>query len=85
MTDAKNRPIGRTGTHAGNQTAAEMHFAIGLGNLEFTAVLRIDIVQKKQMHYLESERTEPKVPPRFSQILQKQDNGRDNFGLAPGG
>ena len=86
LTDSKNRPLGRTGTHAGNQTAAGTGTSQStLGNLEFTAVLRIDIVQKKQMHYLESERTEPKVPPRFSQILQKQDNGRDNFGLAPGG
>jgi hypothetical protein len=85
LTDAKNRPLGRTGTHSANQTAAGTGDSQStLGNLEFTAVLRIDIVQKKQMHYLESERTEPKVPPRFSQILQKQDGGRSNFGLAPG-
>lgn len=85
LTDAKNRPLGRTGTHSGNQTAAGTGTSQStLGNLEFTAVLRIDIVQKKQMHYLESERTEPKIPRRFSQILQKQDGGRDNFGLAPG-
>ena len=85
LTDAKNRPLGRTGTHSGNQTAAGTGTSQStLGNLEFTAVLRIDIVQKKQMNYLESERQEPKVPPRFSQILQKFDGGRDNFGLAPG-
>ncbi len=85
LTDAKNRPLGRTGTHAGNQTAAGTGTSQStLGNLDFTAVLRIDIIMKKQMHYLESKRTEPRVPPRFSGILQKQDGGRDNFGLSPG-
>ena len=85
LTDSKNRPLGRTGTHSGNQTAAGTGTAQStLGNLEFTAVLRVDIIQKRHPHSLESQRMEPSIPARFSQILQKQGNGKDEFGKAPG-
>lgn len=80
LTDAKNRPIGRTGTHANNQTAAGTGTSQStLGNLEFTAVLRIDIVQKRNVNHLDAPRQEPNVPARFSTILQKQAFGEAQF------
>ena len=85
LTDSKNRPLGRTGTHAGNQTAAGTGTTQStLGNLEFTAVLRVDIIQKRHPKSFESQKIEPRIPARFSQILQKQSNGKDEFGKSPG-
>ncbi len=84
LTDAKNRPLGRANgssslTAAGTGTAQST-----LGNLEFTAVLRIDIIQKREVNALNSQKIEPRIPARFSQILQKQGNGKDEFGKSPG-
>lgn len=85
LTDSKNRPLGRIGTHASNLTAAGTGTKQStLGNLEFTAVLSVDIVQKHHPHSLESLRIEPRIPARFSSILQKQSGGKDEFGKAPG-
>jgi len=84
VTDAKNRPIGRIGTQINETAAGTGTKQSTLGNLEFTAVIRFDIIQKKHMHYLETQKEEPSVFPRFSSILNKQDNGRSGYGLSPG-
>lgn len=56
-----------------------------LGNLEFTAIIRIDIIKKRSVHYLETEKEERDVPARFSNgVTNFQRFGRDTFGMAPG-
>ena len=76
LTDSRNRPLVRSGS--GTQQAT-------LGNLEFSAVIRIDVIKKKQVNELETVRHEPSVPARFSNgVTNQQRYGKDTFGKAPG-
>jgi len=67
LTDSRNRPIGRKLTHNVDQTA----FGSGtqqstLGNLEFSACVRIDIIRKRQANEFATSKHQPSVPARFS-------------------
>ena len=67
LTDSRNRPIGRKLTHNVSQTA----FGSGsqqstLGNLEFSACVRIDIIRKRQANEFATSKHQPSVPARFS-------------------
>ena len=60
LTDSRNRPIGRKLTHNdGTQQST-------LGNLEFSACVRIDIIRKRQANEFATSKHQPSVPARFS-------------------
>lgn len=86
LTDAKNRPIGRTTdtTHPNTATGTGTQQSTA-GNLSFSAVLRFDILKKRTVQHLETQKSEPNVPARFSNgVTNQQRFGKDMFGVAPG-
>ena len=73
LTDARNRDLPRYTNQATT------------GNLEFTAVIRFDVIQKLQHNEFRTQRIEPPIPARFSHGVVKQFNdGRNQFGRDPG-
>ena len=66
LTDSKNRLIGRRNTGSDTATATGTRQSI-LGNLNFSAVLRFDIVKNKNVDHLKSQHHEPNIPARFSE------------------
>lgn len=55
------------------------------GNMEFTAVIRVDIIKKRQVKELETTPYEPNLPARFSNgVVLQQRNGKDMFSVGPG-
>jgi hypothetical protein len=86
LTDAKNRPIGRSTSSTNPNTATGSGNAQStLGNLSFSAVIRFDIIKKRTVDHLETEHYKPTVPARFSNgVTNQQRFGKDTFGMAPG-
>ena len=84
LTDAKNRPIGRSTTNSNTATGSG-NAQSTLGNLSFSAVIRFDIIKKRTVDHLETEHYKPTVPARFSNgVTNQQRFGKDTFGMAPG-
>ena len=83
LTDSRNRPIGR---NAVSNTATGSGFEQStLGNLNFSAVIRFDIVKSKNVAHLETQHDVPNVPARFSSGIVKQlRDGQDTFFKNPG-
>lgn len=83
LTDSRNRPIGRkTETNTATGSGREQST---LGNLNFSAVIRFDIVKRRTVQHLETEHYKPNVPARFSNgIVNQLRNGKDTFGMSPG-
>ena len=89
LTDSHNRPIARkagsgslTATGSGTQQAT-------LGNLQFSCVLRIDIIKKYDLkHNLREQNEQLDIPARFSNGLVTQMRGgfagTGSFGKPPG-
>ena len=86
LTDARNRPIGRTtATTHPNTASGTGSQQSTLGNLNFSAVIRFDIIKKRTVQHLETEHHQPNVPARFSNgVTNQQRFGKDTFGMAPG-
>lgn len=86
LTDAKNRPIGRSTSSANQNTATGSGNAQStLGNLSFSAVIRFDIIKKRSVEHLQTEHHKPNVPARFSNgVTNQQRFGKDTFGMGPG-
>ena len=86
LTDAKNRPIGRSTSSTNPNTATGSgNSQSTLGNLSFSAVIRFDIIKKRTVDHLETEHYKPTVPARFSNgVTNQQRFGKDTFGMAPG-
>ena len=75
LTDKHNRDI--RDTQKPNQ--------VKTGNMNFSAVIRVDIIKRKDVQRLETQRAEPNIPARFSNgIVNQQRNGKDMFNVAPG-
>lgn len=84
LTDAKNRPIGRS-TENQNTATGTGNAQSTLGNLSFSAVIRFDIIKKRTVEHLQTQHHEPTVPARFSNgVTNQQRFGKDTFGMAPG-
>ena len=83
VTDARNRLIARrslTNTASGSGDSQST-----LGNLNFSAVIRFDIVKYKKIEHLESEHYKSTVPARFSNgVVNQLRGGKDTFGVGPG-
>jgi hypothetical protein len=86
LTDAKNRPIGRSTSSTNPNTATGSgNSQSTLGNLSFSAVIRFDIIKKRTVDHLETEHYKPTVPARFSNgVTNQQRFGKDTFGMGPG-
>ena len=86
LTDSKGRKLGRTSTQRDLGTAAgltdtnldfESNEQNKTGNLNFTAVIRVDIVKNKSPIKLESEGVLPPKPAREAQsVITWSDYGR---------
>jgi len=83
LTDSHNRPIGRkTET---NTATGEGREQSTLGNLNFSAVIRFDIVKRRTVQMLETEHYKPNMPARFSNgIVNQLRNGQDTYFKNPG-
>ena len=84
LTDAKNRPLGRAfgsplETASGTGTAQS-----SLGNLSFSAVIRVDIVQQREIKELETRPTPQTTAARFDNLLIQPKFGRDGYGSGVG-
>ena len=89
LTDSKGRKLGRTSQQRDLGTAAgltdsglnfESNTQNKTGNLNFTAVIRVDIVKNRSPIKLESEGVMPPRPAREAQsVLVWQDYGRPKF------
>lgn len=86
LTDSHNRPIGRkTETNTATGSGSDAKEQSTLGNLNFSAVIRFDIVKRRTVQHLETEHYKPNVPARFSNgIVNQLRNGKDTFGMSPG-
>ena len=84
LTDQHNRPLCRR-NNASETAAGTGDHQSTFGNLQFSAVLRIDIIKQRQVTELESKPHEPNIPARFSNgITLQQRNGKNLFGVGPG-
>ena len=73
LTDSSNRPLPAI---SGQST---------LGNLNFSAVIRFDIVKTRNVQHLETEHYQPSVPARFSHGVVKQlRDGQNTYFKNPG-
>lgn len=89
LTDSKGRKLGRTSTQRDLGTAAgltdntltfESNLQNKTGNLNFTAVIRVDIVKNRSPIKLESEGILPPKPAREAQsVLTWSDYGRPKY------
>jgi hypothetical protein len=83
VTDARNRLIARKSlTNTASGSGKEQST---LGNLNFSAVIRFDIIKSKKIEHLESEHYKSTVPARFSNgVVNQLRGGKDTFGVGPG-
>lgn len=89
LTDSKGRSLGRRSNQNSSGTCAGLLAASGdfeqndqstLGNLNFTGVLRIDIIRNRMPVKLETERIKPMKPQREAGgILTWQDYGNPKY------
>tara|TARA_X000001036_G_C20572168_1_gene763121 strand:- start:3 stop:968 length:966 start_codon:yes stop_codon:yes gene_type:complete len=85
LTDSHNRPIARTTNSLSNTATGTGFEQSTLGNLNFSAVIRFDIIKKRTVQHLESEHYVPNIPARFSNgIVNKLRDGENTFGKSPG-
>jgi len=85
LTDSKGRKLGRRSSERDTGTAAGLADGNGnfenltqstLGNLSFTAVIRIDIIRNSMPQKLQTEPPKPLLPARLGQsVYQFQDQG----------
>ena len=84
LTDQHNRSLCRQ-NNASETAAGTGDHQSTEGNLQFSAVLRIDIIKQRQVTELESKPYEANIPARFSNgITLQQRNGKNLFGVGPG-
>ena len=84
LTDRHNRPLGRpfgnpTYTASGSGTNQST-----LGNLSFSAVIRVDVIQQRHIKELESEPVPQTTASRFDNVLTHPKFGRDSYGFGVG-
>ena len=84
LTDRHNRPLGRayrssslTATGTGTKQST-------LGNLSFSAVIRLDIIQQRHILELDTPSIPQTTPSRFENLLIQPKNGRNTYGFGVG-
>ena len=84
LTDAKNRPLGRVFGSSNNTATGSGTEQSTLGNLSFSAVIRVDIVQQREIKELESKPLTHTTAARFDNVLAQPKFGRDAYGSGVG-
>ena len=88
LTDAKNRPLGRVFGSSTNSTTTGITGSgteqSTLGNLSFSAVIRVDVVQQRQIKELETKPLTHTTAARFDNVLAQPKFGRDAYGTGVG-
>ena len=76
LTDSKGRPLGRPSGSASKTAAGTGTAQSTLGNLSFTATLRIDVIQASQPNELQTPPIPRPIPGRFIRPVEWQDYGK---------
>lgn len=84
LTDRHNRPLGR-GINSSSKTASGSGTEQStLGNLSFSAVIRVDVIQQRHIKELETKPTINNTAERFDKVLSQPKFGRNAYGSGPG-
>ena len=84
LTDAKNRPLSRAFGSPLNTASGTGTEQSTLGNLSFSAVIRVDVVQQRQVKELETPPITHSTAARFENVLIQPKFGRDGYGSGVG-
>ncbi len=80
VTDARNRALGRALGSSSNTASGTGTAQSTLGNLSFSAVIRVDIVQQREIKELETRPTPQTTAARFDNLLIQPKFGKDGYG-----
>ena len=84
LTDRHNRPLGRAFNSSALTASGSGTKQSTLGNLSFSAVIRVDVVQQRQIHELETTPVPERTASRFENVLSQPKFGRDSYGFGVG-
>lgn len=84
LTDRHNRPLGR-GIDSSSKTASGSGAEQStLGNLSFSAVIRVDVIQQRHIRELETAPAPNATAERFDNLLSYPKFGRNSYGFGVG-
>ena len=84
LTDRHNRFLGREFNQSGNTASGTGTLQSVLGNLSFSAVIRVDVVQQRHPKHLETPPVPELTATRFEQVLSHPKFGRQAYGTGVG-
>jgi len=84
LTDAKNRPLGRTFGSRSETASGTGDAQSSLGNLSFSAVIRVDVIKQREIKELVTGPTPHSTAARFDNLLIQPKFGRDGYGTGVG-
>ena len=84
LTDRHNRPLGRSFGSATYTASGLGTNQSTLGNLSFSSVIRVDVIQQRHIKELESEPVPQTTASRFDNVLTHPKFGRDSYGFGVG-
>jgi len=84
LTDRHNRPLGRAFNSATLTASGLGTKQSTLGNLSFSAVIRVDVVQQRHIKELETSAVVEKTASRFENLLSQPKFGKDGYGSGVG-
>ena len=84
LTDSRNRPLCRAFNSHINTAAGTGSNQSTLGNLSFSAVLRIDVIQQRDIKELSTAPVKQETASRFENLLVQPKFGRDGYGSGVG-
>jgi hypothetical protein len=84
LTDRHNRPLGRSfGSPAYTASGSGTNQST-LGNLSFSSVIRVDVIQQRHIKELESEPVPQTTASRFDNVLTHPKFGKAGYGSGVG-
>ena len=84
LTDRHNRPLGRANNSSSKTASGSGTEQSTLGNLNFSAVIRVDVIQRRHIKELETKPTINNTDARFDKVLSHPKFGRNAYGSGPG-
>ena len=84
LTDRHNRPLGRSFGNPAYTASGVGTNQSTLGNLSFSSVIRVDVIQQRHIKELESEPVPQTTASRFDNVLTHPKFGRDSYGFGVG-
>ena len=79
LTDSKNRPLGRAFGSSSKTAAGSGTEQSTLGNLSFSAVIRVDVVQQREIKELETKPAQASTNARFENLLIQPKFGKSEY------